>query len=182
MKITKVNYGKTYSLGNYCSERIDLEASIDETQESVTDAVFQLREYCDQLHKKNNPQLYTETTVYNHNDDFPSVEPKDQTPKDESLAKQINLSNEVTVVKSFELRAKNIGGKAMKAYLEKINTPVVDVKYETVYRDGGTKEYVSQDGNGTRYFIWIKDRKVYKDDFPPNNTTPEHVLLNVIKD
>jgi len=144
MKITKVNYGKTYSLGNYCSERIDLEASIDETQESVTDAVFQLR--------------------------------------DESLAKQINLSNEVTVVKSFELLAKNIGGKAMEAYLEKINTPVVDVKYETVYRDGGTKEYVSQDGNGTRYFIWIKDRKVYKDDFPPNNTTPEHVLLNVIKD
>lgn len=65
MNITKVSYGKTYSLGNYCSERIDLEASIDETNESVTDAVFQLREYCDQLHKKNNPHLYQEqeTTV-----------------------------------------------------------------------------------------------------------------------
>lgn len=28
MTITKVSYGKTYPLGNYSSERIDLEATI----------------------------------------------------------------------------------------------------------------------------------------------------------
>lgn len=60
MNITRVSYGRTYSLGSFQSERIDLEASIDETRESVADAVFQLREYCDQLHKKNNPHLYQE--------------------------------------------------------------------------------------------------------------------------
>jgi len=62
MQITKVQYGKTYSLGNYCSERIDLEASIDETTETVADSIFQLRHYCDEIHKKNNPQLYQEQT------------------------------------------------------------------------------------------------------------------------
>lgn len=30
MTITKVSYGKTYPLGNYSSERIDLEASVED--------------------------------------------------------------------------------------------------------------------------------------------------------
>lgn len=86
MIITKVQYGKTYSLGNYCSERIDLEASIDESSESVTDAVFQLREYCDQLHKTNNPHLYQEqdtTKGVNH-----YTQPHDGITQDQTIPSQ----------------------------------------------------------------------------------------------
>ncbi len=58
MQITKVQYGKTYSLGNYCSERIDLEATID--NETTEEAIQALRNQCDTIHKKNNPHLYQE--------------------------------------------------------------------------------------------------------------------------
>ncbi len=64
MKITKVQYGKTYSLGNYCSERIDLEASIDE-DETVTGVIGVLKKMCDAEHKANNPHLYQEEQVIN---------------------------------------------------------------------------------------------------------------------
>lgn len=59
MNITKVNYGKTFSLGNYCSERIDLEASIDEGED--IELVFaQLKKQVSDIHKFNNPHLYQE--------------------------------------------------------------------------------------------------------------------------
>ena len=63
MKITKVQYGKTYSLGNYCSERIDLEASVDEEEETVTGVIADLKKMCDAEHKANNPHLYQEEPI-----------------------------------------------------------------------------------------------------------------------
>jgi len=57
MVITKVSYGKTYPLGNYSSERIDLEASIDNI-ETVEEVLQELRDKCDSIHKTNNPHLY----------------------------------------------------------------------------------------------------------------------------
>ena len=80
MKIEKVSYGKTYSLGNYCSERIDLEASIDEDKESCIEAVNQLRHYCDGIHKQNNPKLYQEqeTTIPNNQCIKGSITPYDK--------------------------------------------------------------------------------------------------------
>lgn len=73
MTITKVSYGKTYALGNYCSERIDLEASIDEDTESAADAIYQLRHYCDEIHKKNNPHLYQEQDTIQERQSFREV-------------------------------------------------------------------------------------------------------------
>ena len=65
MKITKVSYGKTYPLGNYSSERIDLEATV-EDGENRTLALSALKEICDIEHKQNNPHLYQEQdTLYN---------------------------------------------------------------------------------------------------------------------
>lgn len=105
MKITIVKFGKTYSLGNYCSERIDLEASIDETHESVTDAVFQLREYCDQLHKKNNPHLYQEqgTVVVSsqweekyHTQEQPTVTTYSTQPIENQLTQEQKIHNLIT--------------------------------------------------------------------------------------
>jgi len=60
MKITTITYHKTYNLGNYCSEKIGLEATIDETEQSIHDAAKELKEYCDEIHKQNNPHLYQE--------------------------------------------------------------------------------------------------------------------------
>lgn len=60
MKIITVSYSKTYPTGAYANEKIGMEATIDETQEKVSDALFQLRHYCDEIHKKNNPHLYQE--------------------------------------------------------------------------------------------------------------------------
>jgi hypothetical protein len=59
MTITKVSYGKTYPLGNYSSERIDLEASVEEG-ERITGVIELLKEICDREHKANNPHLYQE--------------------------------------------------------------------------------------------------------------------------
>lgn len=66
MKITKASYGRTYSLGSFQSERIDLEATIDEG-EDIQFVVCNLKHECDQVHQKNNPHLHQEqeTTVWN---------------------------------------------------------------------------------------------------------------------
>ncbi len=66
MKITTIQYHKVYNLGNYCSEKIGLEASIDETEQSLHDAAKELKEYCDEIHKQNNPHLFQETQVMDY--------------------------------------------------------------------------------------------------------------------
>ena len=66
MQITKVSYGKTYPTGNYSSERIDLEATIDEG-ETITGVISVLKKMCDTEHQNNNPHLYQEQdTKYQH--------------------------------------------------------------------------------------------------------------------
>lgn len=61
MKLTLVTYAKTFNLGNYCSEKIGLEASIDDS-ESPESALAILKEIVTKFHEQNNPQL--ETTVW----------------------------------------------------------------------------------------------------------------------
>jgi hypothetical protein len=129
MQITKVQYGKTYSLGNYCSERIDLEASIDETHESVTDAVFQLREYCDQLHKKNNPHLYQEQTPeqrevihappYNTYPPEGISEPPEKIPQEQKIQNLISQATSLPELKQWELLSKS-NEKLKEAYEKRL--------------------------------------------------------------
>lgn len=91
MTITKVSYGKTYALGNYCSERIDLEASIDETDD-VGVVVSILKMNCDEINKKNNPGLYVERTDYvpdTHVGHIP------QSPEPQPLEEKISPEQEI---------------------------------------------------------------------------------------
>ena len=84
MKITKVQYGKTYSLGNYCSERIDLEASIDESEQDHIPMIVEiLKGKCDSIHKANNPGLYIERTTYVPDTNVGNIpqQPEPQPPK-----------------------------------------------------------------------------------------------------
>ena len=59
MKITKVSYQKTYSIGPYLTDRIGFEADLD-GHESCSEAILQLRDEADKVHKKANPHLYQE--------------------------------------------------------------------------------------------------------------------------
>jgi len=123
MQIIKVQFGKTYSLGNYCSERIDLEASIDETTETVADSIFQLRHYCDEIHKKNNPQLYQEQipqefiTGSIHNNGMFSQPTEPQPIK---LSPQDEENNLITSIESAKneqelIQYKLLAGKSQKS-------------------------------------------------------------------
>jgi hypothetical protein len=59
MRIDKVSYGRTFSLGSFQSERIDLEASIDESDD--IELIFaQLKKQANDIHVFNNPHLYQE--------------------------------------------------------------------------------------------------------------------------
>ena len=63
MTITKVSYGKTFSLGNYCSERVDMECEITE-DESPLMALQSLKDIVHGFHKDGNPHLYQEQTPH----------------------------------------------------------------------------------------------------------------------
>lgn len=60
MRVDRINYQKTFNLGNYTSERIGMEAEL----EAGDDAEFQLanlKKAVEDLHKSSNPGLYVET-------------------------------------------------------------------------------------------------------------------------
>lgn len=65
MTITKVSYGRTYPLGNYASERIDMEATVD-PEERIAGVIEQLKDMCDTEHRMNNPHLFPETQIMDY--------------------------------------------------------------------------------------------------------------------
>ena len=111
MTITKVSYGKTYPLGNYSSERIDLEASV-EDGERITGVIELLKEICDREHKANNPHLYQEQETIiefgrDENNNLTRTEktpqPIDNTPKKLSQKELIQQEIEkCTTIKQVE--------------------------------------------------------------------------------
>lgn len=58
MRTISINYRHTYSLGNFCSETIGLEATIDE-REDEQQALLALKNMAQKFHEQNNPQLET---------------------------------------------------------------------------------------------------------------------------
>jgi hypothetical protein len=68
----KVSYGRTFPIGSFASERIDLEYEFVMTEnDSVTSlahqSASQLKEIIESIHKKNNPHLYQEQTPIDYN-------------------------------------------------------------------------------------------------------------------
>jgi len=61
MAITMVNYQKVYSVGPYISERIGLEASVDEGQDPKF-ILAELKKLADEVNQANNPHLFPETS------------------------------------------------------------------------------------------------------------------------
>lgn len=59
MKITKVTYQKTYSIGPYLTERIGYEADVSGSESSI-ETLVQLNAEADKAHRILNPHLYQE--------------------------------------------------------------------------------------------------------------------------
>ncbi len=59
MKITSINYQKTFNLGNYQSERVGCEIQLDEG-DSASGLLDTARSIVENWHQVNNPQLYGE--------------------------------------------------------------------------------------------------------------------------
>lgn len=105
MKIITVSYNKTYPTGAYANEKIGMEATIDELTESAADAIYQLRHYCDEIHKKNNPHLYQEqgTVVVSsqweekyHTQEQPTVTTYSTQPIENQLTQEQKIHNLIT--------------------------------------------------------------------------------------
>lgn len=63
MKIEKVTYQKTYSIGPYLTDRVGFEASINEDEETPEAALSQLQEVADEWHKGVYPHLYQQEGI-----------------------------------------------------------------------------------------------------------------------
>lgn len=70
MKIEKVTYQKTYSIGPYLTDRVGFEASLD-GHESCKEALSQLEAAADEWHKKEHPHLHQQNASWNPDDEFP---------------------------------------------------------------------------------------------------------------
>lgn len=53
MQVKRISYGRTYNLGNYQSERIDIEAAVDKDEQAVVDILYiKLRNLVETAHKR----------------------------------------------------------------------------------------------------------------------------------
>src|SRR5574341_1306594 len=64
MRVDRINYQKTFNLGNYTSERIGMEAEL-ESGESAEEQLLILKKAVEDLHRSNNPGFYVESIPYN---------------------------------------------------------------------------------------------------------------------
>jgi hypothetical protein len=108
MTITKVSYGKTYNLGNYCSHRIDLEASIDEG-EDIQYVLSSLKQQCDLFHTTNVPtseipHLYQETTqgITHYTQPHDGITQDQTIPQPKKLSQKELITQEVTNAKTLK--------------------------------------------------------------------------------
>lgn len=125
MPIITVNYQKTYNLGNYSSERIGIEISINEGQ-NPKEALQEAKKLADEFHLDNNKGLYVEnmiTGVASTGIASPIIQQtatkKQENTKPLTLIEQINTCTEVKVLESYKLIVRN-NPDANEAYRKKL--------------------------------------------------------------
>ena len=109
MNITKVSLGKTIPNGSFSSIRIDMEATIDEG-ETPEQVLLSLSQRIDQYHKQSHPELYS-----SEQNSYPEIlstvryetQQEQQLTPSQKIINQIKQCSDITVLKSFELLAKN---------------------------------------------------------------------------
>ena len=127
MTIIKVSYGKTYNLGNYCSHRIDLEASIDE-EEDVQYVLSSLKQQCDLFHTTNVPTSeipYQELPDQQHYSvmmETLSKEPTQPLTQEQRFLNLISLATSLNELSIYQKTANNPKYPNLKeAYDNKLN-------------------------------------------------------------
>lgn len=111
MTITSISYQKTYNLGNYSSERIGVEVSINEG-ENAMEALDTAKNLCQEFHEKNNPEPPQSTVVSIPLEEIASIQapkPDKKTAKEQQeqrLIDDINSCQEIKVLESYRLIAK----------------------------------------------------------------------------
>lgn len=118
MQIEKINYQRTFNLGNYSSERLGVDININ-TGENAMQALDEARKLVEEWHTKNHPELYQDKTPdvsiipKNRNEDYEinkmkAVRNSAPVYKEESLEDQINSCKSPTVLKAvYEKLVKN---------------------------------------------------------------------------
>ncbi len=109
MKVEKISYQELYPTGVYANQRPGLEASIEPGEDPVK-ALMELKELSDRFHRQSNPHLYP-----NGNEAIITAGPipEQQVQKDsresatQRIIDQITQCSDETVLKSFQLIAKN---------------------------------------------------------------------------
>lgn len=96
MQIKTVNYQETFNLGNYCSQRIGVEVSINEG-EDAKQALETARQLVHEFHSQTAPTEHFMGTQVS------SIEPEDDIP----LVDQINSCKELKVLESYKLIVRN---------------------------------------------------------------------------
>lgn len=101
MKVDKVTYTKSYSIGPFLQEKVGFEASID--PEDIPENVLNyLKVMADQWHKENNPHL--DVPMYEQT--IPDMQVDAPKSRNEKILAGISTCNDITVLKSYSLLAK----------------------------------------------------------------------------
>jgi hypothetical protein len=101
MNIKSVTYQKVYAIGAYITERIGVEASVDEGQDPKF-VLAELKKLCDEVNTANNPHL-TETQPSE-----PTTLPTLKVEREiQPIDKQIMEITDPVVLKTFETFCKN---------------------------------------------------------------------------
>ena len=133
MKLTTVSYSRTYPTAQYANEKIGMEASIGEN-ESPEEAIKKIKEICDLIHEKNNPQLYQKAEeytipfmnkeeIFNQLDSL-SVEyygkPTQKLSQEETIIRDIHTCTDLKTLQAYKLIAKN-NPKIQEHYTAKLS-------------------------------------------------------------
>ena len=122
MHIQTINYTRTFNLGNYSSEKIGVEFSLN-PGESANKALDNARELVEEYHKKSLKQI--EEAGFYFEQDEPIVEKIIPTQSKKTLTEKtkdfIDSCNTVEELKAWELMSKN-NPELQEHYNNKLNT------------------------------------------------------------
>jgi hypothetical protein len=124
MRIEKVSYQKTFSIGPYLTDKVGVEISLDEGDD-MHSVLHNARNLVDHWHKEANPHLY--------NIDRPIPQPIEDsllnkylsTPKEKNIADEkieILIDNSKTLQDLAELKPKCTTNELIKLYMDKIKS------------------------------------------------------------
>lgn len=101
MRIDRINYQKTFNLGNYCSEKVGVEMEVEPGE--ANKALDEAKKFVEDWHKSNNPQLY-DGSMPTISGELPIVYASNE--PNSKLVQDIYSCKELVVLESYKLIVK----------------------------------------------------------------------------